>query len=266
MTFERVLSFVDGTPDGLEALRQAAVLRDPGGEILGVVALDRGLAAEAGFEARHAASLLEDEAREIREAALTELDGLPSAAVEVVVGRPAQVLLGVAVRRAADLIAIGRRGSSGRRGLILGNLVTELIHRAPCPVLVTRASPDGRPWVPRVVTVGVDGSDCSLRALSVARSVADRFGTSVRVVAATGGKPIDRNDVREQGDVRFDERRPVDALVAASESSDLLVVGCRGLHGLATLGSVSERVAHRSTCSVLVVCGQVSGHEEDRTG
>jgi nucleotide-binding universal stress UspA family protein len=30
-------------------------------------------------------------------------------------------------------------------------------------------------------------------------------------------------------------------------------VGSRGLHGLRALGSVSERVAHDASCSVLVV-------------
>ena len=35
--------------------------------------------------------------------------------------------------------------------------------------------------------------------------------------------------------------------------ADLLVVGSRGLHGVRALGSVSERVAHRAPCSVLVV-------------
>jgi nucleotide-binding universal stress UspA family protein len=42
-------------------------------------------------------------------------------------------------------------------------------------------------------------------------------------------------------------------LVEAAAGADLLVVGSRGLHGLRALGSVSERVAHRASCSTLVV-------------
>jgi nucleotide-binding universal stress UspA family protein len=42
-------------------------------------------------------------------------------------------------------------------------------------------------------------------------------------------------------------------LLGAVEPSDLLVVGSRGLHGIRALGSVSERVAHKAPCSVLVV-------------
>ena len=39
---------------------------------------------------------------------------------------------------------------------------------------------------------------------------------------------------------------------AAAESVSLVAVGSRGLTGLRALGSVSERVAHRARCSVLV--------------
>ena len=46
---------------------------------------------------------------------------------------------------------------------------------------------------------------------------------------------------------------PVDALLAAGADGDLLVVGSRGLHGVKALGSVSERVAHRASCSTLIV-------------
>jgi len=51
----------------------------------------------------------------------------------------------------------------------------------------------------------------------------------------------------------WDAAQPVAALVGPSPAADLVVVGSRGLHGLRALGSVSERVAHRAHCSVLVV-------------
>jgi nucleotide-binding universal stress UspA family protein len=49
------------------------------------------------------------------------------------------------------------------------------------------------------------------------------------------------------------EGRAIDVLTTESESADLVVVGSRGLRGLKSLGSVSERIAHRASCSVLVV-------------
>ena len=45
----------------------------------------------------------------------------------------------------------------------------------------------------------------------------------------------------------------MEALVGASHDADLVVVGSRGLQGLRALGSVSERVAHQASCSVLIV-------------
>lgn len=260
--FNRVVCFVDGSPDGLEALRQAAALRAPDGQLVGVVPLDLGLAAEAGFEATHAAAQLEEEAEQARDDAVAALEGIPSAEVEIVSGRPGATLRAVAERRRADLLAIGRHGSSRRRGLIVGSLVTEMIHEAPCPVLVTRTPAAREPWVPRTLTVGIDGSDCSLHALGVARALAERLGARVRLLAATGGRRIDADELGRLEDVELDERRPVDALVAASEGSDLVVVGCRGLHGLASLSSVSERVAHRAVSPVLVV-RRGTGHGQE---
>jgi nucleotide-binding universal stress UspA family protein len=54
---------------------------------------------------------------------------------------------------------------------------------------------------------------------------------------------------------------PADAIVEEAERGgfDLVVVGSRGLHGVRALGSVSERVAHRARCSVLVVNEPTSG-------
>lgn len=40
---------------------------------------------------------------------------------------------------------------------------------------------------------------------------------------------------------------------AGSTQASLVVIGSRGMTGLKALGSVSERVAHRAPCSVLIV-------------
>jgi nucleotide-binding universal stress UspA family protein len=47
------------------------------------------------------------------------------------------------------------------------------------------------------------------------------------------------------------QRRIVE--LANETDAALIVMGSRGRTGLAALGSVSERVAHRASCSVLVV-------------
>lgn len=73
------------------------------------------------------------------------------------------------------------------------------------------------------------------------------------MVTGLGGKRVDPKVVSAAfPDSKVVDDPPVDALVQASRSVDLVVVGSRGLHGLTALGSVSERVAHRADCSVLV--------------
>jgi nucleotide-binding universal stress UspA family protein len=102
--------------------------------------------------------------------------------------------------------------------------------------------------------VGIDGSPESALAAAVAFRLGGRFGAEVRPIAAHGGTSFDLAVVNTVATgVLVEEGAPVDALVAGAEGADLLVVGSRGLHGARALGSVSERVAHKAPCSVLVV-------------
>jgi nucleotide-binding universal stress UspA family protein len=102
--------------------------------------------------------------------------------------------------------------------------------------------------------VGVDGSPPSFRAQAVARELAARFGAQLWPVVASG-KGVEKELVVQTVDRRHEELLdpPVRALVVASTDADLVVVGSRHLRGLKALGSVSERVAHRAHCSVLIV-------------
>ena len=55
--------------------------------------------------------------------------------LELIAGRPAAALAGVAEARAADCIVIGTRGF-GRVRAVLGSVAHELLHEAACPVTV----------------------------------------------------------------------------------------------------------------------------------
>ena len=55
----------------------------------------------------------------------------------VVRGAPASALLGAA--KEADLLVIGRRGHGGFMGLLLGSVAQQVVHHAPCPVVLVPA-------------------------------------------------------------------------------------------------------------------------------
>ena len=249
--FERIVCGVDETAASLEAVDRAVRLRAPGGalHLVGVVYLAG--AAAAGWSSTRVAGDLERDAREALGRA-AELAG-PDATSRLVIGPVEKSILAELERERATLVAVGTHGRSRPTGILLGGVATTVLHEARCSVLVARPAPEPELF-PRTLLVGTDGSPESLRAAAVAGEIRDRFGASLQAVVATGGKPVDADRLAGSGlDLQWDEREPVAALVAASAGADLLVVGSRGLHGLRALGSVSERVAHRARCSVLVV-------------
>jgi nucleotide-binding universal stress UspA family protein len=221
-----VLVAVDGSPEALEAARQVAMLGPEQASLVSVwmlappVVVPRG--GVPGYDLEH---LRERAERVLEEAAMT----LPAARTRAVHGYPWQALLHELRRHEHTLVAVGAHGSSRALGIVAGSVTTELLHKAPCSVLVAR--PGHSPY--RRIVVGVDGSDAAAAALAAAEAIAARSGAEVRAITAHG--------------------EPVATLMTAAEDADLLVVGCRGLHGFRSLGSVSERVAHQAPCSTLVV-------------
>jgi nucleotide-binding universal stress UspA family protein len=133
------------------------------------------------------------------------------------------------------------------------------------------------------VVVGVDGSEGSMAALRVAADEAKARSATLRIVVAwhiplavyTDGLPPPAEittdmkgaaqEIAKQAEaavpagVDFEtklcEGQPADVLIEESEGADVLVVGSRGLGGLArfVLGSVSKHVSEHAKCPVVVV-------------
>lgn len=227
--FDRIVCGIDGSPEALEAARQAEKLRPEDGTLRLVAVAPRDLAVHAGWASSHVLDEIDSMARTSLRAAVDEVH--PSAS-HVVAGDAATCLLEEVESADATLVAVGPRGRSRAAGILLGKVATTLLHDAPCSVLLAREPRDPERFPSRIV-VGIDGSPESERAAEVADELAERFAAKLeRVVKAA---------------------HPVDQLVRLSEREDLVVVGSRGLTGIAALGSVSERVGHRARCSVLVV-------------
>ena len=195
--------------------------------------------------------------------------------ISIVNGGAARNLL----ERSADasLVVLGSRGHSAVPGL-LGSVSVAVSASARCPVVVVRGNP--APTTP--VVVGVDDSDSSRSALAFAVGEASARGVPLRAIRAwppVGGlweeTPMITHTVTEQERQPFDDllqgwrekspgleisaeavvEHPAAALVLASTTAQLLVVGTRG-HGAVggfLLGSVSQHLLRYSACSVAVI-------------
>jgi nucleotide-binding universal stress UspA family protein len=256
VSFSRVLVGVDPSAESREAARQAAILTEPGGSVTLLATYDVAPGIVGGTGSRTPPHFDEDLQRERAEDALARareaLTGLAEPARKLTRGNARDELLREIDREQPTLVAVGSHGIGRVRGVLVGSTATELVRKAPCSVLVAREAGER---FPQRIAVGVDGSVESAAAYAVAHRLAERLGAELAPVVARGGGDIDERSVAALvGDRRQDvPQGPVEALVAAGESADLVVVGSRGLHGLRALGSTSERVAHQAQCSVLIV-------------
>jgi nucleotide-binding universal stress UspA family protein len=256
--FDRIVCGVDLSAASLEATRQAArLVSDDGSLLLVSVAVGDpvAVASPAGLGATVARTRVDEQARAAYRAALAHAARearatCPRTRIKIREGDPITRLLEAITAGHATLVVAGSHDYHRMSGIVIGSVATHLLHRARCSVLIACPPKNGL----RRVLVGIDGSPESELAARIGGDLADRFDMELKTVFAYGGKPVrhyDAVDRQTPAVETFDE--PVHALVSRARGGDLIVLGSRGLHGLRALGSVSERVAHRAPCSVLVV-------------
>lgn len=253
--FSRVLVGIDGSEAGLEAARQAALLQDPAGRLTLLASWEiPPVIGIAGSEIPY--HFDEDVQRGAAERALAKARDYVApytpATRKLVRGAPAARLLEEIDDDGDTLVAVGTSGTGRMLGIVEGSVATTIVHRAPCSVLVARPVGNGFPG--RIV-VGVDGSVESAAAYAAARYLAERFDAELHAVVAWGGKRVSERLVTiiTGGEHTHSPEPAAEAITHAAGGADFVVVGSRGLHGLTSLGSVSERVAHAVSCPALVV-------------
>ena len=132
---------VDGSKHGEAALgfaAQEAALR--GARLLIVCAWEIPvIIASAPVYPGEAFEGLPDDAKSTVQAALVrvaELQPLVACEGKAIEGQPAAILLKEA--QDAEMIVVGSRGRGGFASLLLGSVSQQVVHHAPCPVVVVR--------------------------------------------------------------------------------------------------------------------------------
>ena len=133
MVFQRIVCGVDGSPEGFEALRQAALLRASEGRLVAVTVFDASPAAGTGLGAAKLAVKRREDAKEASDEALRVIGDVPFADARVIEGDPGPSLLAMAGRERATVLVVGTHGGGRISGILFGTVATAMLHEAPCP-------------------------------------------------------------------------------------------------------------------------------------
>jgi len=260
ISFENVICGVDSSAESREATSQAVVVADEGARLWAVSVWDPGLAMHAGIHASEVAADLRNASSTALAEARRAVPGIESLLIRG--GQVAGMLAAIA-NLEADLVSVGAHGLSRPAGVLFGSVATAMAHHAPCSVLIARRPEAGT--FPAPIIQATDGSVEALAASSVAGRIAARQGAAVTTLnvgddpergaeIAAGAAASIRGQGSESTPRAETGSPPAQIIEVANEiGASLIVIGSRGMTGVRALGSVSERVAHRAPCSVLIV-------------
>ena len=255
--FKSILCGVEGNPASTEAAKQAIALAKGGGD-LQFTAVYTSFELGPDYHKDTLESSLEEAARLAAEAGVSASYELREAKYAI------DVLLPESQER--DLLVIGTHGNSRTSGILFGSTASEAAHGAERPLLIAREAPNGAAF-PKNILVASDGSSGSWEPVRATAGLAAAFDANVDVVHVADGKHDVDEDIlgaqlaeiaeatgREPDLAKPDghaTREIVDT--AKSKGSSLIVTGRRGLRGIKSLGSVSERIVVGAECSVLLI-------------
>jgi Universal stress protein UspA and related nucleotide-binding proteins len=235
--FGRIVVGIDGTEAGFAACRQVARLADIDATIDAVAVVHLGPAVAAALDAAHALDVLERQAEAALDQAV-EILGV-RAHKRYLNGFVTPALLDELQRFDATLIALGTHEHRRTAEIVFGGVAGEVLHRAPCSVLIARPSPTET--FPRKIVVGHDGSRLAADALAVAQHLAARYESSLRVIVALAGNVVNLAPACAPFAETVD-RHPVPALVDAAREADLLSLSSALAHQFdAQCGNVLSR-------------------------
>lgn len=183
---------------------------------------------------------------------------------------PHRSIIDEAEKRKADIIVLGRRGLTGLKKLLVGEVASKVIGYAPCKVLVV---PRAAKIECRNILVATDGSSHSETAVIEAIGIAKRCGSNILALSSIRSNEELKNakaNVDRAIELAQKEGIPAEGLTPKGRSYDVIVetAGGRGVDlivmgipvkkGLEKIirGSSTEKVIGNAGCAILVVKGE----------
>jgi nucleotide-binding universal stress UspA family protein len=255
--FKSILCGVEGNPASTEAARQAIALAGDDAKV-------HFTAVYTSFELGpdYHKDTLE---KSLEEAAVLAGEAGVSASYDL---REARYAIDVLVpeSRDHDLLVIGTHGKSRARGIFFGGTASEAAHKLEGPLLIAREAPAESSFAERIV-FATDGSEGSWAPARTAAGLAAKFKSALEVIHVDDGKHSDAKPVISEQVAELTEVSGAEPAlsthegnatkeiveVAKQRDASLIVTGRRGVKGIKSLGSVSERIVTGAHCSVLLV-------------
>ena len=214
-------------------------------------------------------------------------------------GRPFEEICRLARDRGVDLIVTSTRGNAGLKHLVLGSTAERVVRYSPCPVLVFHPSDQKkksggngkmlkRELAFHKILVPIDFSECSMKGLTYAKTLAKQFGSELVLLNSVAIQSYLTSDEYGRYDLPLlmgqaekaarDQMRDLvertdwdgvevesslqighagDQICARAKDYgvDLIVTSTHGRTGLAhvLMGGTAEYVVRHAECPVLVV-------------
>lgn len=218
--------------------------------------------------------------------------------VHAVRGQPFREVCQLARKTGTDMIVMSTRGNTGLKHIALGSTAERIVRYSPCPVLIVRQPAESkstrngnshlRAKTFQKVLVPIDFSDCSMKGLVYARTLAKKFSARLELFHSVHldyyvssdeyarydfpalMRQAEKDAIQKMRDLvrgtdwngvkvesLIDVGPPGSAIYdrAQDRHADLIVISTHGRTGLKHmfLGSVAEYVVRHARCSVLVV-------------
>lgn len=277
--YKNILVAFDGSESGKNALDQAASLSRETGCNMAAVIVRPPVNADLGTPGADRAGILYKETGIDRVPSIKTAIECPVIEATEVEGMTYKAIIDAAIARDADLIVMGRIGSTGLERVLLGSVTSRVIGYSPIDILVV---PKDTVVGWRTMLLAIDGSTYSSAAAERAIELAKEHNANLKIISvadipyeAYGDDPEFLNkmlgvakNVVGSGKARAEEFEiNTEAIVrdgpaheeiveAAKEvKANLIIMGSHGRTGLERIlmGSVTERVIGHSPCPVLVV-------------